>query len=80
LDFSDYFLVVRNVSGLLVDPTLTPYEEAYQFIGNKIVYFRNRLLSGDKETLTWARIYVDLFYTSNLVVLDVYQAFDTTPT
>jgi len=47
-DFSDYFLAVRNTSGLTYNDSLVAYEEAYQFIGNQIVFFRARVLNTDK--------------------------------
>jgi hypothetical protein len=42
-------------------------------MGNQIIYFASRRLNTTMETNDWRRIFVDLYYTSTLMVLDVYQ-------
>ena len=72
LDFSDYFLAVRNTSGLIQNPLGNAVEEAYQFVGNKIMYLGYRNLSGSKEVSQFVNLYVDQYYINTLVLLDVY--------
>lgn len=75
-DFSDYYMVARNDSNLQNNPSGQPVEEAFQFVGNQIVSFRSRNLSGDTELNKFARIAVDTFYPNELVVLNTYKVID----
>jgi hypothetical protein len=79
-DFSDYFLAVRNASGLSRNASATAVEEVYQFIGNKIVYFDKRVLNTSLETDpgSFVQMYVDRYYTNSLVLLDIYNKADGT--
>ena len=72
-DFNDYFLVVRNTSGLMQNPTANAVEEAYQIVGNKIMYLDSRILTGSKELNQFLKLYVDQYYINTLVLLDVYN-------
>lgn len=75
-DFSDYYMVARNTSNKDHNPTGQVVEEAYQFVGNQIVFFRARNLTSDLELTKFNKTFVDPFYTSKLVVLDVYSVLD----
>lgn len=46
-------------------------EEAYQFVGDKIIFLRNRLLNG-KEINDYRRTFVDVSNQNQLVVLNTY--------
>jgi hypothetical protein len=72
-DISDYYMIARNDSNLPLNPTGQAVEEAYQFVGNQIVFFRARNLTAGREIDNFARIFVDPFFPSQLVVLDVYS-------
>jgi hypothetical protein len=71
-DFSDYFLVFRNSSIERGVPGGTPYEEAYQFVGNQIILLRARELTG-RDLTDFQRIFVDSSITNKLIVLDSYN-------
>lgn len=77
-DFSDYFLVVRNTSGLGQNPNATAVEEAYQFVGNKIMFLDSRALTGDRELSRFAKMFVDRYFTNTLVLIDVFNNADNT--
>jgi hypothetical protein len=70
-DFSDYYFIARNDSNLLQNSTGQVVEEAYQFVGNQIVFFRSRNIPAGNEINNFARIFVDPFFPNQLVVLDV---------
>lgn len=53
--------------------SLPTFEEAYQFIGNQIVFFNSRQLNDSRELVDWTRVAVDLYFSSTMVVLDIYR-------
>lgn len=81
--FGDNYYVVRNASagnntGMNgtngtngTQPNVSFVEEAYQFVGNQVVYLRNRMLDG-RELTDFRRIWIDTSYTNQLVVLNAF--------
>ena len=69
--FGDFYFVVRNDSA---SPIANTYlvEEAYQFVGNQIIYLRNRILTSN-DTTNFFKIYIDATKTTQLVVLNTFN-------
>lgn len=65
--------MVRNASGRVQDASLPAFEEAYQFVGNQIVFFSKRQLTSSSEYTDWSRVEVNLYYDSALFVLNSYR-------
>jgi len=69
----DYYLVVRNESGLTAEPTALAVEQAYQFVGDSIMLLRKRDISAAEITIGCYRIKIDSSLTNSLYVLDFYR-------
>ena len=69
--FGDFYFVVRNDSA---SPIANTYlvEEAYQFVGNQIIYLRNIILTSN-DTTNFFKIYIDATKTTQLVVLNTFN-------
>jgi hypothetical protein len=71
--FGDNYYIIRNgsaVNGSDPSPQFAA-EEAYQFVGDQIVFLRNRNLTG-KELTDYRRTFIDTYYQNQLVVLDTF--------
>lgn len=68
IDFNDYYLVARNASNLRFQPSWTPVEAGFQFVGNQVILLRKRNLTG-RELTDWQIIYVYTFFVNELVVI-----------
>lgn len=42
-------------------------------MGNKLVFFASRDLNNSTDVVDWAAVYVDQYFSSSLVALDVYR-------
>lgn len=76
MDLSDAFLVFRNCS-YQNDPSNIGkpcFEEAYQFVGNKIIKLNSRsLTNNDKELYNFRGIRIDPSTSDKLILLNLYN-------
>ena len=74
--------MARNGSGF--DPNDThspPVEEVYQFVGDKVVFLRDRSLlnsSDNMELISFRQVFVDQTFSDKLIVLDLYSIDNNT--
>jgi hypothetical protein len=73
MDFSDAFIVVRNGSKYDPNANATYFEEAYQFVGSKVIKINYRNLTTDKEFYSFKKTRIDLGISDKLLVLNVYN-------
>ena len=74
----DYYMVVRNESGLAVNPALTAVEQGYQFVGDTIIALRTRELEAAEQS-GLLKVRIDSTYDEELVVHDPYLSTANTP-
>lgn len=72
--FGDYFFVVRNDSAAPIANT-SFVEEAYQYVGNQIIFLRNRILAANDST-GFVNTYIDPTTPNQLIVLDTFSVTD----